>query len=159
MKPLAAGFVVSGIKTLGAFMEEIRGGGFFRVGLFRGVSADVGAGILLLSGGEDGEDDNPMARIVGIASLKDAECLGFEEDDTCEVGREVTLKAGGGDRSRIGIGWIGFGSVRSTGGAAALGDDIERPFGFSFKLIFIGAELEVESGSRLFIGAVWLLVG
>ena len=40
-----------------------------------------------------------------------------------------------------------------------MGDDIERPFGFSFKLIFIGAELEVESGSRLFIGAVWLLVG
>lgn len=80
VKPCAVGFAASEIRTLGAFIEEIRGGGLRRVGLFRGVSADVGAGILLLSEGED--EDTPIARIVGIESeLKDAECLGFEEFD------------------------------------------------------------------------------
>lgn len=48
---------------------------------------------------------------------------------------------------------MGFGSVRSTGGAA-FGDDSERPFGFNLGLIFIGAELEAGRGSRLPIGAV-----
>lgn len=33
--------------------------------------------------------------------------------ESCEAGREVTLKAGGGERSRMGVGIIGLGSVRS----------------------------------------------
>jgi hypothetical protein len=33
--------------------------------------------------------------------------------ESCEAGREVTLKAGGGERSRISVGTIGRGSVRS----------------------------------------------
>ena len=33
--------------------------------------------------------------------------------DNCDAGRDVTLNAGGGDLSRMGVGTIGVGSVKS----------------------------------------------
>ena len=49
---------------------------------------------------------------------------------SCDVGRDVTLNEGGGERSRIGVGTIGLGSDRSWIPSYAFEVEYERPLGF-----------------------------
>lgn len=68
-----------------------------------------------------------------------------------DAGRDVTLKEGGGDRSRMGVGTIGVGSVKSYA-AAAFGEDIERPLGLGLPGVTEGDEDGVRSNASM--GAV-----
>lgn len=66
----------------------------------------------------------------------------------------MTLNAGGGERSRMGVGTIGRGSVRSYA-AAAFGDTVAREVG-------AGLDVEGDADSALSkepMGAVWLREG
>jgi len=76
------------------------------------VLGDAGAGGIENDAvGEVGLDEVLLldATILTVA----CDNLGFEFNDNCEEGREVTLNAGGGDLSRISVGTMGVGSVRS----------------------------------------------
>lgn len=63
--------------------------------------------------------------------------------DNCDAGREVTLNAGGGDLSRIVVGTMGVGSVRSKA-AAALGEERERRLALGCGLVGGGRDGEED---------------
>lgn len=63
----------------------------------------------------------------------------------------MTLKEGGEDRSRMGVGTMGVGSVKSYA-AAAFDEDIERPLGLGLPAVTEGDEDGVRSNASM--GAV-----
>lgn len=98
---------------------------------------------------------DPELTILIVACVPDSRLLVFRE--SWEGGREVTAKAGGGDRSRMGVGTIGLGSVRSYA-AAAFGDGGS----FVFALGRGAGDGDGDGDSVLsgwLIGAVWLRAG
>lgn len=87
-----------------------------------GVRAAISRACAVVSGG--------LVDCVGECSDRIAPKLKCDAKLNCDVGRDVTLKEGGGERSRIGVGTMGLGSERSWIPSYALGVEYDRPLGF-----------------------------
>lgn len=78
----------------------------------------------------------------------------------CDAGRDVTLKEGGGERSRIGVGTMGLGSERSWIPSYAFGVEYDRPLGFDCIGEGVGGIGDTErSVTVASTGSVWLRLG
>lgn len=134
------------------------GGRFVLIGVVKlngeGLFMETGESVKTV--GPD-EDEETLLMCDGVVGLDDGELTSLTVaceleslfNESWEEGRDVTVKAGGGERSLIGVGTIGFGSVRSYAAAA---------FGDGFGLDADGGGEPARSSNEP-SGAVWLRGG
>ena len=87
------------------------------------MRAAISLACAVVSGGLVGCPDGDCSDRIAPKLMCDAKL-------SCDVGREVTLNEGGGERSRMGVGTIGLGSERSWIPSYAFEVEYERPLGF-----------------------------